>query len=258
MNKRGAQMVSVTRRIKNIEQPRGGYIKAKDFNVTDLVDTNELNSTENISPILIGLTVDYLTRFLNGTSIEKAFEISIQGAINISQFEQASELLMNIKGVDDDSIENACKLVGFDTVYRAGPSTYIPVENITPDKDTIENIRIMVNRGLNFFKIYGPVIKGGFNFEGGYTSLINSGDGDFLTEDTLWDFKVIKTRLTKQHTLQILIYVLMGKESIHSEFQNVKNIGIFNPRLNKVYLLDLESISSEVINKVKMNVIGYN
>ncbi|KRK10190.1 hypothetical protein FD11_GL002144 [Ligilactobacillus pobuzihii E100301 = KCTC 13174] len=48
----------------------------------------------------------------------------------------------------------------------------------------------MVQLSLNFFEQYGPKKVDGFTFEGGYTDLITSGDGDFITEDTLWDFKV--------------------------------------------------------------------
>ncbi|EOO75492.1 hypothetical protein ACQVPJ_26185 [Bacillus mycoides] len=250
-------MVSVTQRISKVKQPRGGYIKPKDFIVTDLLDTNILNECENIHSSLVGLTVDYLTRFLNGTPIEKAFKISLMGAFNVKEVELANDLLLNIQGTDDISIESACKMVGFDVAYRAGVAGYKPVELINPDKETISNIRIMVNRGLDFFKSYGPIVKDGFTFEGGYTPLINTGDGDFLTENTLWDFKVSKSAPTNKHTLQLLMYYLMGVHSIHSEFEQVENLGIFNPRLNKVYLLPISTISSEIINEVNTTVIGY-
>ena len=48
----------------------------------------------------------------------------------------------------------------------------------------------MVLRSLAFIENYGPIIKDGFTFEGGYTDIVSSGDGDYLTENTLWDFKV--------------------------------------------------------------------
>ncbi|NPC94090.1 hypothetical protein HOO54_18155 [Bacillus sp. WMMC1349] len=250
-------MVSVTKRITQVKQPRGGYIKPKDFVITDLVDTDILNESENISGGLVGMVVDYLTRFLNGEPIEKAFKISLMGAYNVNEVESANDLLLNIQGIDDTSIESACKMVGFDVAYRAGVMGYKPVELINPDKETISNIRIMVNRGMNFLKLYGPIVKNGFTFEGGYTSSINTGDGDFLTEKTLWDFKVSKSAPTSKNTLQLLIYYLMGIHSIHSEFKQIENLGIFNSRLNKVYLLPISTISNEIINEVKTTVIGY-
>lgn len=250
-------MVSVTQRITKVKQPRGGYIKPKEFVVTDLFDNDVLNESENIHSVLIGLTVDYLTRFLNGTPIKETFKVSLMGANNVKELDLADDLLLDIKGTDDTSIESACKMAGFDVAYRAGLAGYKPVELINPDKETISNIRTMVNRGLNFFKLYGPVVKDGFTFEGGYTDTINTGDGDFLTDNTLWDFKVLKSAPTNKHTLQLLIYYLMGVRSIHPEFKRIENLGIFNPRLNKVYLLPINTISDEIISEVNTTVIGY-
>lgn len=59
-------MYSVTQRISKIKQPRGGYIKRKDFTCITLEDGIELNSQENIHPSLIGLVIDYMTRFCMG------------------------------------------------------------------------------------------------------------------------------------------------------------------------------------------------
>lgn len=141
--------------------------------------------------------------------------------------------------------------------FRASKAAYKPVQIIQPDKPTISNIRTMVERSRTFNKNYGPVVKDGFTFEGGYTELISSGDGDFLTETTLWDFKVSKSDPTNKNTLQLLIYYLMGLHSLHEIFQEIEKLGVFNPRLNKVYILDIDSISPEVISEVSSNVIGY-
>lgn len=72
-------MSSVTTRIKEIKQPDGGYLKISDFDITVLNDDNVLNENENIHALVIGLVVDYMTRFMAGTEIDKAFEISIWG-----------------------------------------------------------------------------------------------------------------------------------------------------------------------------------
>ena len=122
-------------------------------------------------------------------------------------------------------------------MLRSGVMGYRPVEEINPDISTVSNIRTMVDRSTVFFKQYGPVIKDGFSFEGGYTKLVSTGDGDFLTKDTLWDFKVSNKAPTNVHTLQLLMYYIMGVHSVHKEFQTVNRLGIFNPRLNNVYLL---------------------
>ena len=250
-------MVSVTQRIKQIKQPRGGYLPVKTFTVTTLDDGQGLNPEESIAASLVGTAVDYLSRFMDGTAVEKAFEISLLGARVMRMESKAFGLLDDIKGLDDLSIIKACQLAGFDSAFRAGPLAYRPVESIVPDQATISNIRIMVERSLSFFKAFGPVTADGFTMEGAYTATITNGDGDFLTKDTLWDFKVTTSKPNKNHTLQLLSYYLMGRRSIHPEFQTIEKLGIFNPRQNTIYQLPLSEISDEVIKEVETNVIGY-
>lgn len=251
-------MVSVTQRIKQIKQPRGGYIKPKEFTKVIINDNIELNEKENIHSSLVGLVVDYMTRYNNGSSLEEAFKISLIGASRIGETKFANCLIDEINGLDDKSISNACKLVGYDVCKRSGISAYKPVQDIEPDIDTINNIRCMVQRSLNYIKNYGPIISDGFTFEGGYTKIVSKGDGDFLTKDTLWDFKVSVKPPTNAHTLQLLMYYLMGMNSINKEkFQSIKNLGIFNPRLNIVYLLEINKIADEIIKEISEHVIGY-
>lgn len=82
----------------------------------------------------------------------------------------------------------------------------------------------MIKRSLRFWEEYGPIVKDGFTFKGGYTQIISSGDGDYLTEDTIWDFKVLKKDINSKHTLQLLIYYIMEQHSVHKEFANIKKI----------------------------------
>lgn len=257
-------MYSVTKRISMIKQPRGGCINKKELVVTQLDDGITLNENENIHASLVGLAVDYMTRFLMGVQKEEAFSISLKGALDLftgnkkqSSMKNATSLLADIKGLDKKSITNACKLVGYDVCFRAGIIGYKPVEEINPDKDTIENIVTMINHSLSFWKEYGPITKDGFTFEGGYTDTISTGDGDYLTKDTLWDFKVSKDEPKPKYTLQLLVYYIMGMHSIHKEFKSIKNLGIYNPRMNKVYTVSIDTIPQSVINEVSKDVIGY-
>ena len=115
----------------------------------------------------------------------------------------------------------------------------------------------MLNRSMLWVDQYGPIVLNGFDFEGAYTDKICIGDADYLTHNTLWDMKVSKNKPDKNNTLQLLVYYLMGMHSIYNEFQCIKQLGIFNPRLNCVYLLKISDISSDVIEQVLTDVIGY-
>lgn len=252
-------MASVTQISRKAPQPTGGYINPKLFEKIQLEggSIDDLNPTENVSPGLVGTAVDYLTRFMSGSTADESFFISKLGAEMIGEKRLYKKLIDMVKGLDDRSIKAAVKLTGFDSVYRAGTMTYRPVEEIELDKETIENIRTMVNRSLKFFEIYGPKVLDGITFEGGYTEIVDFGDGDFMTADTIWDFKVTKSEITNKHTLQILMYWRMGLHSIHPEYQKVKYLGFYNPRMNVVYRLDVKKIPAEVISEVEKKVIGY-
>lgn len=118
-------------------------------------------------------------------------------------------------------------------------------------------MRTMVERSLHFLEVYGPKLLDGFTFEGVYTDTVSKGAGDLTTVDTLWDFKVSKRKVQKEHTLQLLMYWRMGLYSVHPEFQSIKYLGIYNPRLNQVYRIAVTDISEDVIREVEEKVIGY-
>lgn len=251
-------MASVTQRINEIHQPYGGYLKPRNFQKRILNDQVTLFPEENIHASIIGLAVDYLTRFMMGDAVNEAFFISLAGAARIGESRKANKLAKNIKGLDENSIKCACKLAGYDVCVRAGINGYKPVDKINPDTNTIFNIRTMVERSIYFWKQYGPIVKSGFTLEGGYTDLVSAGDGDYITNDTLWDFKVSKAGPQTKHTLQLLMYYIMGLHSIHPEFQTITRLGIYNPRLNIVYTYNIADIDQSIIDQVSENVIGYS
>ena len=53
------------------------------------------------------------------------------------------------------------------------------------------------------------------------------------------------------------MYWIMGKHSKKKEFKDITKIGIFNPRLNTVYLYDLNKLSIDIIKDIEDNVICY-
>ncbi len=251
-------MGSVTKRIKEISQPRGGYLNPKLLEVIPLADKIALKENENIHASIVGTAVDYLTRaFICETPIDDAFAISLRGASLIGEEPRAKKLLKKIHGLTPSAIEAACKLVRYDVCFRRGPEFYKDINYISPNEDTIENILSMLHRSELFFEAYGPVLLDGFTFPGGYTDTVDSGDGDFLTMDTIWDYKVSVRPPTNEHTLQLLMYYIMGLHSEHKCFKNIKYIGIFNPRLNTVYRYELAKVDPTIFKAIEQDVICY-
>lgn len=277
-------MSSVTTVARTAKQPYGGFVKPSQFKEIKLDDGKTLAQSENLSPATVGMVVDYMTRYIMGAKLTEAFKISCVGAVYAQKLgrpnavDDANQILKEIKGLDDKSIICACRMVWFDAYYRVPmwAKDHESDEKKEPDNQTIANIRTMINRSVEFWKQYGPIEKDGFTFEpvaeahngksediagcgdyGGYTSTVNTGDGDYLTKDTLWDFKVSQRKLSSKITLQLLMYWIMGVHSGRPEFKTINKLGVFNPRLNTVYILDVSDIPEDTIRTVEKNVIGY-
>lgn len=290
-------MSSVSDRAKMVKQPYGGYLKPSSCEKLVFDDKIVLNENENVQPSTLGLVVDYLFRFARGTDFNEAFKFPQIGALRAMKYNEdlicESEfyyLIDNITGLDDKSVSNACKLVSFD-IWARNPNVAKGISgSVTrPDKDTIFNIQVMVKRCLAFFEKHGPIIQEGFRFDpvserivnkdgsvvynlepyhemmatqkgsyGGYTPTVEAGEGDYLTADTLWDLKVLKSKITSQMTLQLLMYWVMGQHSGQIEFKGIRELGIFNPRSNTAFLYDVKKITSETIRVIENEILCYD
>ena len=251
-------MYTVTQRVYAVEQPKGGYLQLRDFSSKSYKDGRTLNATENVHGKYVGLAVDYLTRFRMTNDADAAFEISMLGAEilrqNYGQVDQYNFCRQLLEAVKKGGTAESVQLVAYDEVYRAGE---IDIPRLASDDSTIENIEIMVQRGVDFLNRCGSVVQSGFTLEGGYTRTVVNGDGDYLTRNALIDFKVLRSDFTKEHSLQILMYYLMGLHSVHKEFKQVKWLALFNPRKNLVKFVNVNQIAAPVIAEVNRNVIGY-
>lgn len=103
-------------------------------------------------------------------------------------------------------------------------------------------LNLTVERFKRYFEVYRPITVPGPKFPGTYAEVVGAGDGDYLTESAVWGFNVSNNIPAKAHTLQLAIYCIMGKHSMDSHFDTVQNIGIFNPRLNIAYTLDMSKV----------------
>lgn len=249
--------IKYIRDIPELRQPPHGYLSIDQFVREDIdkIDTLYDMEKESCKPFIVGLAVDYLTRFSVSGDRLSAFQVSIEGASILSMFDECINLLFKIKNIDDDdSIKLACQLCCFDGAART--NRVYTVRELNTNNETVHNIRIMVKRALKYFE--KEEMEFGLTFPGGYTKKVNNGDCDFVTKDTLWDFKVSKYPPTIDNSLQLLMYWRMGIHSTYKEkFQKIKYLGIFNPRLGVVYKAPVDDISESVINKVDFDIIGY-
>lgn len=261
-------MSTVTKRIRDVKQPWGGYLKPSEFTFIEFEGGLDYMCVENISAAVVGIAVEYLTRYSLGATIDQAFRASREGyqvrctidPRGVPEDVAIDTLLGQICGLDDDSIVAACRAVTYDAWLRnpIGALTARQAEQTRADRAVTQNIRIMVQRSLRFWEIYGPVTSWDFTFDPkAYTKFVTDGEGDFLTRDAVWDFKVSEKKPTSKHTLQLLMYWIMGQHSGDERFRDITKLGIFNPRMNCAWLLDTADIPAETIETVAREVIGY-
>ena len=70
-------------------------------------------------------------------------------------------------------------------------------------------------------------------------------------------YESIKKEIENKHKYQLHVYYLMGLYSKNPRYKNIKYLGIFNPRLNKVYRYNVANISPEAKLRIEEEVIGY-
>ena len=258
-------MQSVTSVTKQFKQPRSGFINPKDFEALQFNDSNSIQEDNQIHQQIVGMTVDYLTRYLIGQDKREAFKIQLLGAEiaasrGLECAYMADEYLDRIDGINAEQVIAACKLSTFDIWFRnCSQAMYCSSADETEPSDiAIKNIITLVNRSIQFIDNYGPIKQYGFDFQpNGYTRKITSGDGDFLTDDTLLDFKVSKNKLTNKQSLQLAVYWMMGQLQGNPIFKGIKYIATFNPLLNQYCKFDMTKLQADIIAQIATDVIGY-
>lgn len=256
-------MSSISNVIRNkIDESIKNEIKKLNINTIKFEDNKILNKENNISNTLIVIAVKNLIKYQLGIEKEDAFMTSIYGASNIEENYKCFKLLKKINSLDKKSIICACKLATYD-VFTI-PSSFILMntkfpKKIKPDLKTIENIRTLVQRGINFDRNYEETFSFDIYFDdNAYTKNISTGKIDFLTNDTIWNYKISDRKYDKNDILKIIIYYLMLKHSDSKLYNEIKKVGIFNPKRNEAYVLEIKNIPKEFLDNIENDVIGYN
>lgn len=262
-------MASVTSIINSDRYKDNKLVSVSLFKEEVFKNGSYLYTNENLEERLIGAVVDNILRVYvcmengykrNIDCIYKAFETSFSYINNIKNRVNECNCIVDImsksKFLDDEFIKCACKLVAYSFTVSRKDGKYFKDENNVPDSKTIERIRNLVNNGIDFIKMYGPVIGFDLSFEGGYTNSVSNGRADYLMEDCLWDLKVYRSDISCKDSLQLVLYYLLGLRSIHREkYLRVKKLGIYNPKKCKIYTVNIEDIDKSILENIEKTII---
>lgn len=262
----------MTERVKQIDQPWGGYVRRRDMDEIPMVEElvgseGEQIEFDGFSGGLVGSAVDYLFRLRLGLSPEEAFHIPLVGmerfgsANHVNLGKTRDRLLAEVDDpqLGDDSVAAALCLAGYDVWARTDGVGYDPRFPERADEYTIADVREMVNRCVCFDERFLRITDTGLYFPGGYTEIVSSGDADYMNPFCLLDLKTATRPPQKDATLQLLMYFIMARHSIILEpkYEWLTTIGIFNPRLNRAWFKDVWELGSDLIRFIEEEVLGY-
>lgn len=250
----------IAKRIKEVKQPHGGYLRPRDLETIVLGGgLEELGGGENAPRELVAAAVDHLGRFVSGDKAVDSFLPSMLCARALGNERRASLLMNGIRGLDDVSIENALLLSGLGECRapRDG-SCECETENAwKPNAVTVVNARIMTRRTQRMLSDFGGRVLDCFTFDGGYTETVCGGTGDLTTPDTLWLLAESAAPISTAQTLRLLMCWRMGVHSHHDRLRRIEYLALFNARKNTVSRVHVASIPQTVASEVDRYVIGY-
>lgn len=239
--------MSYTLAIKQIKQPRGGYISSKLFspNEYDIVESLiEIENPRHSSDL--ATTIENLSYWLSGINI---FKIWRNIPLNYKSLNSLS-ILIHSSDINSEVIRAAHNLSVLDLDYELTDNEITYIKNLT-------------NRTIEFLCSINPIsfAKPFFSWETVNNRAKNShsitaeGEIDFMTEDTIWDIKVYKSSpLNAQNKLQVITYYLAGLHSDQSHlFKRIKYLGIYNPKSNISYKLPISSITNSIVEEIEKN-----
>ena len=247
-------MASLTKHIKASKQPADGYIPVSAFTYKkhNSYTVADLYKNENI----ILPAVQYILQMYISENVDKNL-LMIETALRNAPFTNKNELIKQFyNGIASKnpiaSAEYAVKLANIEVMFRL---VTLP-DKAEPDIQILESVSLMSERCKDFF---GRSVKlCGFDFEGGYSERITSGNGGYLTNDTLWIITVSDS-VTSYDTLLVSVQYIMGLHSyISPYFKKLKRLGIYNPRLDAEYTLNICDIPKKVIQEISKHIIQYS
>ena len=227
---------------------------------------------EFLTPREISLLVNYASRYFLMNNPNSTFRFAIEGYKRVCRrFYNFGDIFTYIDSLKIDDMKYSIPLINEIVKYISiarGNEQYNTicrndVKDVEMDEDTLKNVIDMVKRVTKYFK-NDLILYDNLTFEGGYTNDVDSGDTDFVTKDCIWNFKVLRGELYPKHILQLLMYYIMAKHAGGERYKSITKAGIINPRLNKVYIFDIEGAwkknlrMRDVLRQVEQHELNYS
>lgn len=195
---------------------------------------------------LIGLVVDYLTRYYLKDNKEEAFKISLMGARRKGFLNEAEKLLSCIGELNPNSIKNAYKLVQYDVYVRTNNNS--PYNDKDINEEYIPYVISMVNNANKYFDKYKDCIfkHVGKSEDNGMVK----GDCDIIIGEKIYDIKTGK-EIKKDDIVQLLVYYYLFKD-----INELNTIVIYSPRYDISYELEINSKIEKKLEYLE-EMVGY-
>ena len=244
-------MDSVSKRCYGYDlQPAGGYLSPKRLKAERMGGDDIPRKDENIDSVFTERAVRHLFELATGKCVRDTFSGTMDGAALVYEEAEAARLRAGVSGLDDASIANVCQLC----VYDGNPHR-TRGKIVEPNETTRSNIREMAERSLAFAEARGGTAAVGFAFGSGPDGMA-ADLGTFIAGDAMWILDTAATAPGKKDTLRLLVHYLLGRSS-SPEFAGVRRIGIYNPRLDTAYSIDVAEIPRKALKSVDHDYVGY-
>ena len=266
-------MVTITRFVKEIKQPRGGYFNKPlkyQFSENKFIESKN----EVLSPNTIGTMVDYLTRFIffENSDVNKILQPVVKGAELINRYHDdligyqvIDELIHTKRELNNNVVNNMLKASFISDVYRSG--RFEGYKNVKEYQEIVlsdyQHISEMFERCLNFMdilKAQSEIIESDFLVSSDKENSL-WGDGDIINNNVIVDFKVYsRNPWNKNNSLQLALYYLLGKNGISNSkinFNKVNYLVLFDVRHNIINYIDINDFSNE-LDEIQAKIEAWN
>lgn len=232
-----------------IEQPAGGFLPANLLTMFQLNDDFELYPESTVSNDVLDYAVIRVYQFLYGQSIEKVYHYAAKAARMVGREKQYAFDVDVVRTIDIDhlsrtDVRSIFRLALLEEFLYSNDSSQIGLHLI--GQHDVHNLSRLIQRLFRLVDQYGPVLGLNIILDNESMNPIQ-----VVTAGAIWDIDCSDHEPDPHLTLKLLCQYLMYRQTDKQSFGEIHSIGLFNPYLNTVYLIELEYIDEQVISDVE-------